>query len=1055
MQQQDAAAVAPADDSADGQGGAAESVAQALVEESTATAELLLQDGSATEQQQDEVSISDAQQVTPSTSSTLALPEFDSVAAQLHDDTEATEGVPSLPIDEPVADAVQLASVVLADVDVLAASREPGNQGANQTLGTISQQEQQLKLDVVIDESAIAPVQTTAPVTNHAEHATDGNNTDLVIVEPSAAEVVSILTQTGFESPQIDSDKIKVVQPATVLESAVQDVPVSSTSVPQVSSPEQQPLVIGDDHIQTEPVRVLSESSDNSISGDITGAADAVNDKATAAGSSETAVSARTQEEPPICTAITTATDGAIDGDVALITAAVDKVVQATDVPDSIPDTIIATTEVNDNAAPLFTTAVVSSGALSDVDSATTAVTAIDDPQAASEDTIIVTTAATEQSVLSTAVPTVATAAAVVAATVAQTVTTAVTLAVTTQEDSAAAALPAEVTTETSTRVDAITTDVDTTLPSIPDEHASITAANVEEPVTVSVPSESATAAATPVTATLSTAAAVVTPAVITSAAAPPVVVAAAAVAAAATAASTYVIDGQALTLQHNAENAQAIEALLALVARLQMNTVSTAAAATTETATTVATDTAAPLTIAAVTDASAAAATVTTETQAVPAVVIDHDGGDNASAVHTGDIALSATANNTAVSEDDTIVLTEANVMAIQEQQLSDETAACVTVEMLPEAPTTTPVAIASTTTAANYSVQQQQQHEDVLSDADAADLADTSALNDAFDDDNDDTELAVQQQQQQQQQQALQADTVVVAALAVTEQSSMVHVRAISYTDSTTEEHKESDDNAVATFTTSSAIIDSTETADVIIGDDTTTADIAALVTSMVIAVVLKSDSTSTNDATSASNSSTVTTASHYDGAVAALTPLSPKRSVHEQLLSNGTLQSDAVTVQTAQSRRSLATNDLTVVVSGTTINGEEQRVRRRSSMAEYLSSPTQALQQLRAPSDKQRARNDSECENTADSAVDPYREHLGDDFRKTPWKPPSKSIAREDQRYNLFRRGNAKLWKVTNLDLFVLGEGVGLYFVWLNYLMVFTAIATVLSIPAILIR
>jgi hypothetical protein len=821
----------------------------------------------------------------------------------------------------------------------------------------------------------------------------------------------------------------------------------------QVSSLEQQPLVIGDDHIQTEPVRVPSESSDNTISGDITGAADAVNDKTIAAASSETAASARTQEEPPICNAITTATDGAIEGDVALINAAVGSVVQATDVPDSIPDTIIATTEVNDKAAPLFTTAVVSGEALSD--DATTAVAPIDGPQAASDDTIIVTTAATEQSVLSTAVPTVATAAAVVAATVTQIVTTiTVTPAVTTQGESAAAELPAEVATETSTRTDAITNDVDTTLPSIPDEHASITAVNVEEPVTVSVPSESATAAATPVTATLSTAAAVVTPAVITSAAAPPVVVAAAAVAAAATAASTYVIDGQALTLQHNAENAQAIEALLALVARLQMNTVSTVAAATTETATAVATDTAAPLTIAAVTaiPSSSAAATVTTETQAVPAVVIDHDGGDNASAVHAGDMALSSTADNTAVSEDDTIVLTEANVMAIQEQQLSDETAACVTVEMLPEAPTTAPVAIASTDTTANYIVQQQQQqqqHDDVLSDADAADLADTSALNDAFDDDNDDTELALQQQQHQQQQQAIQA--VVVAAIAATEQSSMVHARSTSHTDSTTEEHKESDD----AITASTAITDTSKIADVT-SNDTTTADIAALVTSMVTAVVLKSDSTSNNDTTSTSNNSTmITAAMHYDGAVAALTPLSPERSVHEQLLVNGTLQSDAVTVRTAQSRRSLATNDLTVVVSGTTVNGQEQRVRRRSSMAEYLSSPTQALQQLRAPSDKQRARNDSECENTADSAVDPYREHLGDDFRKTPWKPPSKSIAREDQRYNLFRRGNAKLWKVTNLDLFVLGEGVGLYFVWLNYLMVFTAIATVLSIPAILIR
>jgi hypothetical protein len=217
MEKQDAAAVAPADDSADGQGGAAESVAQPLVEESTATAELLLQDGSTTEQQQDEVSISDAQQVTPSTSSTLALPKLDA-AAHLHDDTEATEGVPSVPIVEPVADAMQLASVVLADVDVLAASREPGNLS-----------------DVVIDESSAEQVLTIVPAMGNAEHAADVNNTDTAIVEPSASEVVSILTQTGTESPQIDNDKIKVVQPVTVLVSAVEDVPASSTSVPEVS----------------------------------------------------------------------------------------------------------------------------------------------------------------------------------------------------------------------------------------------------------------------------------------------------------------------------------------------------------------------------------------------------------------------------------------------------------------------------------------------------------------------------------------------------------------------------------------------------------------------------------------------------------------------------------------------------------------------------------------------------------------------------------------------------------------------------------------------------
>eukprot|EP00953_Heterococcus_sp_UTEX-ZZ885_P004051 2688-Heterococcus_DN1.PRE.2 len=1052
MEQQDAAAVAPADDSADGEGGAAESVAQVLVEENTATAELLLQDGSATEQQQDEVSTSDAQQVTSRSSSTLALPELDS-AAQLHDDTEATEGALSMPVVEPVAEIVQLASVVVTDVHVLAASREPRNSidevEANQALRTISQQGLEQKLDVVIDESAIAPAQTTAPVTNHAEHATDGNNTDLVIVEPSAAEVVSILTQTGTESLQIDSAEIKVVQPASVLESAVEDVPVSSTSLPQVSSPEQ-------------PTSVSLESSEVGVGANVRGDAVAT-DMATTEDFAKTSDSAISQEEPRINNANN-----------ATLAHTAENVPQVAFVLDSIPDTLTtsaevntATTEVNVSIASvlLTTAAIVSSETFSD-DTVTAAVTAIDDPQAASDNTIIVAEAATEQSPVLTAVPAVAITTAVTAAEVTPAVTPAVTTAVATQVDSALAALPAEVTTDATISTVAVTADdVPTTLNttdsgvlcSIPDEVASTTTVSDEKPVIVSVAPESSTAAATAAVTTPSTAAAIVTPALITPAAAAPPAVAAAAAAAAA-AASTYVIDGQALTLQHNAENAQAIEALLALVARLQMNTVSVASTTTTVPTTTEAitatTDFAAPLTIAAVKaiPALAAAATVTVDTQSAPDVIIEHDGAGSVSTIHTDDTVLSTTTTNstTAVSNGTTIV-TEANVMAIQEQQLSDETAACVTVEMLPEAPTTAPAAIASFTTAAQHIVNQQQQHDDVLSDADAADLADTSALNDAFDDDNDDTELALQQQQQQQQQQALQADTVALSATTVDEQSSMVHVRSPNHTDSTTEEHKECDD----AITTSTAFTDTSKIADVT-SDDTITADIAALVTSMVTAVVLKSDSTSNNEATSASNGSTmITTASHYDGAVAALTPLSPERSVHEQLLVNGTLQSDAVTVQTAQSRRSLATNDLTVVVSGTTVNGQEQRVRRRSSMAEYLSSPTQALQQLRAPSDKQRARNDSECENTADSAVDPYREHLGDDFRKTPWKPPSKSIAREDQRYNLFRRGNAKLWKVTNLDLFVLGEGVGLYFVWLNYLMVFTAIATVLSVPAILIR
>jgi hypothetical protein len=813
---------------------------------------------------------------------------------------------------------------------------------------------------------------------------------------------------------------------------------------PQVSSPELQ-SPDNEVDIQTEHPGLSSESSEVHISIDVK--TDAANDVATTEDLAEISDTAVAQQELPIDNAVNTAASIAIDGDAAIVDAAKTCVVQSATLLASIPDTVIPSTEVSDNTESvlLATAAIVSSEAVSN-DDATAAVAPVDDSQVASDDTIIVARSATEQSLISTAVPAVATSAATAAATVTTVITQvdAPTVVGTTDTTITAAS-----TATNDVHTTLSTTDNDT-LSNTTDGHASTTTVSDETLVIVSVSPESATAAATPAVTTPSTAAAA---AAITkpTTAAPVAVAAVAAVAAAAAAASTYVIDGQALTLQHNAENAQAIEALLALVARLQMNTVSISTAATTE-ATTAAFDTTAHLTTASITaipSLIAAATTVTMDAQAVPDVTLEHNDDDSVPAVHTDDVVLT-TNTSTAVSNG-TMVLTESNVQAMQ-QQSSDETATCVTAEMLPEAPTTAPVAIAFTTTA-NYSVQQQQQHEDVLSDADAADLADTSALNDAFDnDDNGDTEQeALQLQQQQQQQEAIQADAEPLIATTITEQSSMVHVRSISYTD----EQKESDEDTTITTTDGT---DATETADVI-GDDTTAADIAALVTSMVTAVVLKSDSTLSNEATSANNSSTVATASHYDGAVAALT-LSPERSVHEQLLANGTLQSDAVIVQTAQpehqqGRRSLAANDLTVVVSGTTVNGEEQRIRRRSSMAEYLSSPTQALQQLRAPSDKQRARNDSECENTADSAVDPYREHLGDDFRKTPWKPPSKSIAREDQRYNLFRRGNAKLWKVTNLDLFVLGEGVGLYFVWLNYLMVFTAIATVLSIPAILIR
>ncbi|KAG5176418.1 hypothetical protein JKP88DRAFT_274217 [Tribonema minus] len=124
-----------------------------------------------------------------------------------------------------------------------------------------------------------------------------------------------------------------------------------------------------------------------------------------------------------------------------------------------------------------------------------------------------------------------------------------------------------------------------------------------------------------------------------------------------------------------------------------------------------------------------------------------------------------------------------------------------------------------------------------------------------------------------------------------------------------------------------------------------------------------------------------------------------------------------------------------------------------RRRSSMAQYLCSPTHALSQFRRSARTHRSDSESSAGGEA-SAVDPYREHLDDAFRETPWKPPSKDIARENQLFNLFGRGHATFFGTSNLDLFVLGEGVGLYFVWLNYLMVVMGVATVLTIPALLI-
>lgn len=104
------------------------------------------------------------------------------------------------------------------------------------------------------------------------------------------------------------------------------------------------------------------------------------------------------------------------------------------------------------------------------------------------------------------------------------------------------------------------------------------------------------------------------------------------------------------------------------------------------------------------------------------------------------------------------------------------------------------------------------------------------------------------------------------------------------------------------------------------------------------------------------------------------------------------------------------------------------------RRKSVFDQMASPTHGLRLLQ----------------NEDAAIDPYDEHLGEDFLKYPWKIPNKALARADVQKARFVKGHASFTHTFTADLTDLGEGVKLYFVWLKYMLWFTLLASLLSIP-----
>jgi hypothetical protein len=230
IRQPDATA-APTDDSADGQGGTAETVAPAPGVVETALADESTVDASAAQETRGEASVPDLlQQAVPSTSN--AVPNATSTS---HVDTEATSNdAPRTPASEPAVEAAQLASAAVADADLLAV---PSNElstpivepqvEADQTSGRISQQDTE---QLTVETGAVDPVSTAqAPTAEAAMTSADQDAvTDVIVVEPSVAEVEIIVTHADSET-EIGIDRVsEVVQPVSLPVSTIEDVPPSS-----------------------------------------------------------------------------------------------------------------------------------------------------------------------------------------------------------------------------------------------------------------------------------------------------------------------------------------------------------------------------------------------------------------------------------------------------------------------------------------------------------------------------------------------------------------------------------------------------------------------------------------------------------------------------------------------------------------------------------------------------------------------------------------------------------------------------------------------------------
>jgi len=74
----------------------------------------------------------------------------------------------------------------------------------------------------------------------------------------------------------------------------------------------------------------------------------------------------------------------------------------------------------------------------------------------------------------------------------------------------------------------------------------------------------------------------------------------------------------------------------------------------------------------------------------------------------------------------------------------------------------------------------------------------------------------------------------------------------------------------------------------------------------------------------------------------------------------------------------------------------------------------------------------------------------EGLGDNFRSSPWKQPTKELAYQHQQATTFESGKASICSTGPKQLGGLGEGISLYFYILRYLSCYFFLATILATP-----